>query len=143
MRAIRRFSELPAEERRLLIRAAVVVGAVRLGLWAMPFRRVRGLLASLGCPSRARPDPETVERVGQAVSRAARRIPGATCLTQALAAELLLRRRGVEALLRIGVSREKGEELKAHAWVESGGRVVVGGDPRAYTPLPSLEGERH
>lgn len=80
--------------------------------------------------------------IGWAVATAARRIPAATCLTQALAAQYLLRRRGLEADLRIGVARAAGEPLEAHAWVESRGQVVVGGVARPYTPLPSLGGER-
>jgi hypothetical protein len=141
MRVIRRLSQLSREERGLLLQATVVVGTVRLGLWVLPFRTLRDFVAHTSASTTVRGDVETVSRVGWAVTSAARRIPAATCLTQALAAQYLLRRRGVEARLRIGVARERGERLQAHAWVESGGRVVVGGDPRPYTVLPLLEGE--
>lgn len=52
-------------------------------------------------------------------------VPKATCLVQALAAQLLLTRHGHMADLQIGVSQAKGFE--AHAWLEFEGRVVLGG----------------
>jgi len=43
--------------------------------------------------------------------------------------------------LRIGVARaENGGPFRAHAWVECGGKVVIGGDVLAeYTALPPIE----
>jgi hypothetical protein len=63
------------------------------------------------------------------------------CLPKALAVLVLFRRAGVDAELRLGVAREDGRSVRAHAWVESEGEVVIGGDvPLAdYTPLPTLE----
>ena len=71
---------------------------------------------------------EQADRVSWAVPAAARRFPvQMTCLVQALAADTLLRRRGCHPLLRIGVSGGAGAPtIEAHAWVECGGRVVVG-----------------
>src|SRR5207248_10673296 len=67
-----------------------------------------------------------VDRLGWALGAAARRVPGATCLVQALAARILLGRQRIPAVVRIGVARERGAPLESHAWVESEGRVVVG-----------------
>lgn len=140
MKAMRRLSALSTEDRRLLLQAVAVVGVVRLGLWVLPFRTLRRLL-TVERPESERLDPAMGERIGWAVTSAARRIPAATCLTQALAAQYLLQRRGIAAELRIGVAREAGKSLQAHAWVESGGRIVVGGDPSSFTSLPALEGK--
>jgi hypothetical protein len=51
----------------------------------------------------------------------------ALCLPRALAAQAMLRRRGIAGRLCLGVRRAAGE-LDAHAWVEIGGNKVVGGD---------------
>ena len=76
---------------------------------------------------------------------ARRVVPRASCLPQALAAEALLMRGGRRVELRIGVVKTERGRLVAHAWVESGGRVVVGelheGLSR-YTPLPPLPNAR-
>ena len=83
------------------------------------------------------------DRVVWAVVVASRYVPMSTCLTQALAAQVLLARRGYSAHLHIGVAKEGAEaKLKAHAWVESDGKVLIGGsEPGRYTHLLALEGE--
>jgi hypothetical protein len=68
--------------------------------------------------------PERIARVEQLrriVDIAARRSPApATCLTRSLVLGWLLRRRGVDAQLRIGVRLVDGQ-LCAHAWLECDG----------------------
>jgi hypothetical protein len=77
-----------------------------------------------------------VQDVVWAVGLVSRTVPGATCLTQALAAQVLLSRHGCGSRLRIGVARAAAGGLVAHAWLESGGMVVLGGpDIGSYTPL--------
>lgn len=69
-------------------------------------------------------------------------MPRATCLTQAFAAHILLKQYGYAATLRIGVMRNSAGAIIAHAWVESGEDIVVGGthaEISAYTPLPELK----
>ncbi len=51
---------------------------------------------------------------------------------------------GLPAELCIGVAKEGGNRLAAHAWVMSDGRVVIGGSPEdlsRYTRLTALEGK--
>lgn len=62
-----------------------------------------------------------------AVARTARIVPGATCLTQALAAALFLRLLGHPSEVVIGVCRGGGNAFQAHAWLCHGGRVLMGG----------------
>ena len=83
------------------------------------------------------------DRVVWAVVVASRYVPMSTCLTQALAAQVLLARRGFPAHLHIGVAKKGAEaRFEAHAWVESQGKVVIGGsEPGRYTQLLALEGE--
>jgi hypothetical protein len=80
--------------------------------------------------------PTVVQDVAWAVSLVSRTVPGATCLTQALAAQVLLSWRGCGSRLGIGVARPAAGGLVAHAWLESDGMVVLGGpDIGSYTPL--------
>lgn len=83
----------------------------------------------------------SVDKVAWAVMVASHYIPGARCLAQALATQVLLERRGYTTLLRIGFTRDKGEPMSAHAWVESGGRVAIGGagNMARYIPVPLSE----
>jgi hypothetical protein len=138
MTRVGKFLRLPPSDRRLLVTAALTQAAIRLGLALLPYRRVRRLVDHLARTSSRRRPAATAspERIAWAVARAGRSVPGAACLTQALAAQLLLERRGHPARVRVGVSRSKGAGLLAHAWLESGGRIVLGGtNLTQYTPL--------
>lgn len=141
MRRWHRLLDLAPADRRLLLEAIPLVLAIRLGLWLLPFRTLRRLLEKAVSEDRG-PDGEDriVERVAWAVKAASRRVPAATCLTQALAAQVLLRRRGLSPRLHIGVAKDENARLLAHAWVESEGRIVVGGrGHKRYTSLLVLE----
>lgn len=39
---------------------------------------------------------------------------------------MLLRRVGQDSLLKIGVDKDEGERLIAHAWIEVEGKIVIG-----------------
>jgi hypothetical protein len=126
---LRSLARLPADERRLALRAIGTLSAVRLFLWLLPFGRVRGLVERWGRAAKATPDPAFARAVRRAVDRSARSIPGSACLAQALTAELMLRRAGRPARVCIGVA-PGGQPLDAHAWVESAGIVVAGENER-------------
>jgi hypothetical protein len=124
------------------VRSIAWLGAARIALWVLPFRTARRLLSRSTHPAATDVTPE---RITWALTRARRIVPRATCLPQALAAEALLIRSGLPAELRIGVVKTAQGRLEAHAWVESGGRIVVGelreGLSR-FTPLPPLPGAK-
>lgn len=142
---IRRFLELSAADQSLLLTALFLTGAIVVGLRLLPFQTRQRLLAGMGKGS-VRPgqnDRPSPERIAWAVTVASRYVPGTACLSQASAAQALCLRHGYPAQLRIGVAKGERGTLEAHAWVESEGRIIVGGlhDLSRYTPLPSLEGK--
>jgi transglutaminase-like putative cysteine protease len=70
----------------------------------------------------------------------AKRLTGALCLPQALAAHAMLRRRDIASRLCLGVARAN-EAFVAHAWVEVGEDVIVGrSEPGAFTRLAEFGG---
>lgn len=69
---------------------------------------------------------DPVPRIVRAVATAARFIPGATCLPQAVTARSLLSAHGIASDLKIGVDRTPAGIL-AHAWLERDGVVLIGG----------------
>lgn len=81
-----------------------------------------------------------VRRIAASVRRVSRYVPAASCLTQALATEFLLARRGQISSLLIGVTKTEEGEFKAHAWLESDGKIIIGGvqGSRRYTVLQPL-----
>ncbi len=123
LRRLRKLARLTASERGLLLEAWLQTAAVRAALWTLPFRRVRALqwkrtpvLSRISSP----------ERVAWAVAVAGPYVPRATCLVKSLAGQALLARRGHASRLHIGVAKPEGR-LKAHAWLEWEGQVLLGG----------------
>jgi hypothetical protein len=140
MTVLGRFLQLPARKRRLLIESAALLLLVRAALWLLPFEVLLRWTRRIGQSERLRHDGDTpVDAIVWAVRRASRLIPGATCLTQALAGRILLARAGHLSELRIGVRKNPGTGFEAHAWLEHGGQVVLGGldDLSRYVPMRS------
>lgn len=142
MRLLRKFFGRSWADKVLLVRALGLVGSVRIGLWMLPYQKVRRLVDQ---PLRMTPlyppfSPEAVayhRRVVAAVEAIGRRVLGDTpCLTQALVAQRLLRQAGYETELHIGVTKREGE-LLAHAWLEQDDIIVIGGSRsrQRYAPL--------
>jgi hypothetical protein len=98
-------------------------------MWLLPFRVLRSRVMRLATPSEpasaaGRPTPK---RIAWAVTAAGRYVPAATCLTLALAAYTLVKREGYPATLCLGVGKGENGALEAHAWVESAGKIIIGG----------------
>jgi hypothetical protein len=138
MRRIRKFLSLSFRERILLIKVANLVLMIRLGLSMLPFSTLRKLVAK-GAKRRLGSDQEdrpSLDQLVWSVKAVSHYVPKATCLTQALAIQVLLLRRGYPARLEIGVMKGEEGQLQAHAWVESNGGGLNGGiEVKQYTLL--------
>jgi len=145
MKRLHKFLTLTPSDRVLLINALLLLGAIRLGLKLLPFQTLRRLLARIAQSIKTLQEAEkaSVDKVAWAVMVASHYIPGARCLAQALATQVLLERRGYPTQLRIGFTRDKGGQMSAHAWIESEGRVAIGGagNMACYIPVPLHEVE--
>lgn len=139
MQRLRKLLLLPPRQLWSLARAVWTVAAVRLALPVVPFARMRQYCAR---PARKSSMPGCLPHDDVwAVRQAARRIPGASCLTQALALQLLLRNRGLDSSVRFGVAREGRQRVfAAHAWLEHDGQILIGnrGNLHSFTPLADL-----
>jgi len=127
----RKLRALSTADRWLLAEAGLLLLVCRIGLWLLPYARLRRMVDGTSPPA-PEPPRDFPERVSWAIGALARRLPAMTCLVQSLAAHALLRRAGCPAELRIGVqagARNAVKPLEAHAWVECEGRIVVGDVP--------------
>jgi hypothetical protein len=109
-----------------VLRCMLVLLAVRLHLKARGFgrsvARARRLAARAAGPDSGASAEDLAERTAHRVAVAGAFFPGrAVCLEQSLALYVLLRRRGVPAELRLGVTPSP---FHAHAWVEVDGAPV-------------------
>ena len=142
MNKLRKFINLTAGERRLLVSAVVYLVGIRLGHMVLPLRTLLRLTKRASERNHSGSNEGLPpERIAWAVQAVSRYLPGmGNCLTQAIAAQVMLARRNYPAHLHIGVAKDEGGRLKAHAWVECEGKIVFGGaGVSQYTPLPRLE----
>jgi Transglutaminase-like superfamily len=123
VRIVRR---LTARDWSLLGEAVVCLGVARVMTLLLPFRVVA---RRLGAPFEEQPceAPTTpaAQRVGWALAAASRRtVWRSHCLEQAIAAKMMLRRRGIASTMYVGVTARP---VHAHAWVRVGDVNVTGG----------------
>jgi hypothetical protein len=133
-----RLSRLSGVEARLLAEALGWVALARLALWFLPFRTTWAACRRLARAWRRRPSPPPPDLIEEAVRRACRLVPAATCLPRSLAFSVMLGRYGYPAQVRLGAARD-GERFLAHAWVERdpaspGGHAAA----RRYSAFPAL-----
>jgi len=134
---LRTLARMEPRRRALVLEAMATLALARAWLVLSPFRHVA---RTLGSPTPAdapqlqldsRDSLAAARDVGWAIALGASRAPfRAVCLQQAVAAKLMLRRRGIPATVRFGLApgAAPGEPPRAHAWV-SAGKVKVAGFP--------------
>ena len=135
---VSKFRRLSSAERSLLLQSFILLAWVRLALWVLPFRWVSRVCARHSGNRRRICTAIPEDRLIWAVRVTAPRVPGATCLVQAMAAKYLLERCGRKPRLHFGTTKDNGR-LLAHAWLELDGRTVLGGEiaPR-YSVLTAV-----
>ena len=134
MKSLRRYRALSAADRWLVIEAAALLAAVRLGIAGARvsvLRRALDRSLRLLTPHSVGKPVPPVSRLGWAVAAASRHVPfRSTCLVESLAVDAMVRRRGYArgyaSDIRFGVRPPRGGVLAGHAWVEHDGAVVFG-----------------
>lgn len=149
-----KLARFDAEELRALAEAWVLLMLAAAGVRLLPLSLI-GRIAAAGpfgpAPTCARRAEVLAWMVGWAVDRTAKRSPfRAKCFEQGLAAQVMLRRRGIDSTLFYGVAPAAGPEappnrqLRAHVWIETARFAIVGApDPGAFAVLATWpEGRR-
>ena len=146
MGKIRKFLYLPSSERLVFVKSVILLFLVRFVLFIFPFKTVLNLLEWAKSKSMK---PRYVkgidsDRIARAVEVSSRYIPFTKCLAKALVTQMLFANYGYLSQLRIGVKKDGPERIKAHAWVESQGQIVMGNleNLSQFNPLAPLKPEK-
>jgi hypothetical protein len=134
---LRRVVRLNHERLALLPEAAAWLLLTRVALLVVPFPRLARHLGTFVPPSDSRvgqarsvgaPDQvRLASEIAWAVNRAARHVPfRAVCLPQAMAARIMLARRGIDSVLHFGAAKGRDKSLDTHAWLDAAGVEVTG-----------------
>jgi len=122
MSTFEKYLRLAARRKRLLHAALawLILSRIGLALFSLPtLQRRFSEVSSLRLAG------ASLAELRWAVLAAARRVPGTKCLARALALQVLMTRAGLPAKLCIGVAKEGGGALEAHAWVLHEGVPVL------------------
>lgn len=127
-----RFFEIPLCEKLLFLFALALCGIFRFALLFVPFRFLSRFLTRSG-GTRRNVDTATERKKCMLVSRLVNVAAGMTpweskCLVRALAAKMLLRIYGYPNELYLGVKKTETGNLVAHAWINSCGYNICGGN---------------
>lgn len=130
---------------KLRIQTLYWLWILRSGLAVLPYPRLVGLqrrICDRKLRERARAlEAAHIERIAWTVERLSRFVPGARCLAQALAGQVLLAHRGIDSELKFGVMRSPEKGIRAHAWLEREGTPILGASNlEQYSPLTSRRG---
>jgi hypothetical protein len=134
-RPLRRFAQVGGRRRALVVEAVTCLLLARLALIFVPFPKLARWLGDFVPPGDPRvlaargpaPQAALAGEIGWAVTRAARHVPfKAVCLPQAMAAQAMLRRRGIASAMHFGAAPGSDKPLDAHAWLDAAGVEVTG-----------------
>jgi hypothetical protein len=129
---LRRWWALPPSERRDVLVLCLLLPALAASLRVSGYRATRARVDRASSPSRRTGPPSAshAQRLAELAAIAGRQGPlKSTCLPQALAVLLLLRRRGADPDIKFGVDR-LGATPDMHAWVELDGQALGQVAPR-------------
>jgi hypothetical protein len=137
MPALKKFRSLDSSERLLLLETFLFVWVASTILRLLPFAIVKKLFICRAAPHGRTHRWHRIERLLWAIAVAGRYVSGTTCLSLALAGRMILNRYGYNAHIHIGVAKDHTGSLGAHAWLESEGTIVIGGQESTslFAPL--------
>ncbi|MES2056360.1 MAG: lasso peptide biosynthesis B2 protein [Pseudomonadota bacterium] len=143
-RKVRTLGGVGHHRRALVIEAAISMFIARISLLLFPFARIARRLGAFVPPT----DPRVAAHaegatdrqirlardIGWAVRASAPFMPfRSVCLQQAMAAQMMLRRRGIPTVMHFGAGRGDEKPIDAHAWLDAAGVKVTG-----YPVAPNL-----
>jgi hypothetical protein len=117
-----KFWSLNRSERKLLCEAGGLLSLTNICVKAISFRHIDKFLRSSWNNSIQRDidHEQEIRAIRRSVSRAANVLPWKSlCLSRSIAEFMMLRRRGIPAILFAGVKFSGEAALEAHAWVDT------------------------
>ncbi|HMQ97073.1 MAG TPA: lasso peptide biosynthesis B2 protein [Candidatus Nanoperiomorbaceae bacterium] len=119
---------LPWRGKWLYCNTALWLIAVKAGLCLLPFDRLLGWITAADKPTGQPVAMKDLREITEAIERLGRFLAllQINCLPQALVGQKLLRHKGFDVQLKIGVLKNRGDRLSAHAWIEYQGQVILG-----------------
>src|SRR5215831_11725359 len=121
MQRLRVFWSLPRSEKKLFFEAVVTLLLSNLSVKLIAFRHIASFLRARWNDSAVPQGYEDAKIIHISLARAAKILPWESlCLSRSITEYIMLRRRGIPAVLYAGVKFLEDSSLSAHAWVRTG-----------------------
>jgi hypothetical protein len=130
MDRLRKFWSLTRREKLFLFEACILLLLSKLSVNTVAFKHIDSFLRAHWNDQRVRIDrPDNIKNdikhINLSLSRGANVLPwNSLCLCRSIAGLIMLRRRGIPAVLIAGVKSLEDSSLHAHAWIRAGDGVV-------------------
>jgi hypothetical protein len=130
-------------DKLLFFEAYILTGIARGAMLLIKFNKLKKYMGEHNTESPREvnfKDYNTVIRIRKAVLKASCYTPWESkCLVQALTVQKMLKKRKISATIYLGVSKDKDNNLAAHAWSRVGEMIVTGGELKdAFTQVSSF-----
>jgi hypothetical protein len=134
-----KFWSLSRREKQLFCEAGMLLLLSNVSVNAIPFRHIESFLRARWNDGTqgAIIDVDDIKLVKLSLSRMASLLPWKSlCLSRSIAEFIMLRRRGIPAVMYVGVKFSENSSLLAHAWVHTGQDATKGNlENSGFTPL--------
>lgn len=128
------FFKLSNLEKKILIKALMLLWIIRIMLYILPFQTLQNIIKKFISTEENKIHSVQIGKLIWAVEVMSAYTPRATCLTRALAAQILLARYNYSSNIKIGVSKNE-SGFEAHAWLEADDKIILGESEINYTPI--------
>jgi len=141
MNPIKRFLKLNTSEKFILIKAFFLLLTARIMLWILPFSVIKKIIKKITVINQENDANSkiSIETLTWAIRVMSIYTPKATCLTRAIAGQILLSRYNYSSNIKIGVYKNE-EEFEAHAWLEADDGIILGESETGYKPILNMSG---
>ena len=136
MELLVKFFRLKNRQKILFMETLLLLTMLRILLQFLPYKQVSDLINKLNFKSN---NEIPLAVVRQAILSVSKHVSFArNCFIKAIAGNILLKKYGHSTTMHIGAFKEE-DKLKAHAWLEINGKVILGRTEDLNSYVPFLE----
>ena len=135
---------MPLKQKLMIPRVFLLMAYFKRRVHGHPFSELAPQIGTLGFETPVEPSPRNAWLVHELMESMFRRIKWKdSCLIRALTAKHLLNRMGETCTLYMGVRKQEGEGMTAHAWLRCGKLIVTGADSMQGYTVTAVFGDKN
>ena len=143
MKLLKTFLRMPLKQKLLIPAVLVLMEYYKFRVHRRPFSQLAPRIGLLGLETAIEASPKDAILVHELMKSMFRRLHWKdSCLIRALTAKRLLNAMGHKCTLYMGVAKQTGQGMTAHAWLRCGKCIVTGADSMAGYTVTATFGDQ-